>query len=65
MLAMVLWILGFTLFIALVIAFYVWTRRTESDMDFEQAPGVKSAEQADALRLGIALNASNPQLGGH
>lgn len=56
---------GFLLFVALVAAFYVWTRRTESDMDFEQAPGIKSEEQANALRLGIALNASNPQLGGH
>jgi hypothetical protein len=49
---MVLWILGFALLTALVIAFYVWTRRTESDMDFEQATGLKTEEQANALRLG-------------
>ena len=65
MVAIVFEILGFLLFVALVAAFYVWTRRTESDMDFEQAPGIKTEEQGDALRLGIALNASNPQLGGH
>lgn len=56
---------GFLLFVAMVAALYVWTRRTESDMDFEQAGGMKSEEQADALRLGIALNASNTYMGGH
>jgi len=56
---------GFLLFVALVAAFYVWTRRTESDMDFEQAPGIKSEEQADALRLGIALNSSSANTYGH
>lgn len=47
---------GFLLFVAMVAGLYVWTRRTESDMDFEQAEGMKSADQANALRLGIALN---------
>jgi hypothetical protein len=58
-------LLGFLLFVAMMVAFYVWTRRTESDMDFEQSGGMKSAEQADALRLGIAINASNSNNGGH
>ncbi len=65
MVATVLSIIGFVLFVALVTVFYVWTRRTESDMDFEQAPGIKTEAQADALRLGIALNGNNTQLGGH
>lgn len=65
MLAMVLSIIGFALFLAILAGLYVWTRRTESDMDFEQAAGVKTEEQSNALRLGIALNGSNTNLGGH
>ena len=65
MVATVLSIIGFALFIAVVVGFYIWTRRTESDMDFEQAAGIKSEDQANALRLGIALSSSNPYLGGH
>ena len=65
MVALAFEIFGFLLFVALVAVFYIWTRRTESDMDFEQSAGIKTEQQGDALRLGIALNASNPQLGGH
>ncbi|HEU5271480.1 MAG TPA: hypothetical protein VFU36_16250 [Jatrophihabitans sp.] len=54
---------GFLLFVALVAAFYVWTRRVEADSIYE--PREKSEDEANALRLGIALNASNTQLGGH
>jgi hypothetical protein len=65
MVALVLELLGFLLFIALVTVFYIWTRRTESDMDFEQSAGIKTEEQGDALRLGIALSGNNTYLGGH
>jgi hypothetical protein len=65
MLGLVLSILGFALFVAMVVAFYVWTRRTESDMDFEQAAGLKTEEQANALRLGIAMNGPGWNVGGH
>lgn len=65
MLAPVFGILGFLLFVAMVAGLYMWTRRTESDMDFEQAGGMKSDEQANALRLGIAINGSNSNVGGH
>ncbi len=57
-------IFGFLLFVALVAVLYFWTRRTESDMDFEQAAGIKSEEQSDALRLGIALNSPAGNVGG-
>jgi cell division protein FtsN len=63
--AVLLSFIGFALFIAMLVALYIWTRRTEGDMDFEQAAGVKSDEQANALRLGIALNGSNSNVGGH
>ena len=65
MVARVLELLGFLLFVALVAVFYIWTRRTESDMDFEQSAGIKTEEQGDALRLGIALSGNNSYLGGH
>lgn len=65
MLAPAFGILGFLLFVAMVAGLYIWTRRTESDMDFEQASGLKSDEQANALRLGIAINGSNSNVGGH
>jgi hypothetical protein len=63
--AMVLSIIGFALFIAVLVGLYIWSRRIESDMDFEQAAGIKTEDQANALRLGIALNGSNTNLGGH
>lgn len=65
MVAIVFEIVGVLVFIALVTVFYIWTRRTESDMDFEQAPGIKTEEQADVLRLGIGLSSNNSYLGGH
>lgn len=40
------------LLVALATALYVWTRRTEGDYE----PRVKSEDEANALRLGIALN---------
>jgi len=56
MVAMVLSILGFALFLAMLTGLYVWTRRTEAEVDY--GPTSKSEEQAGALRLGIALNSA-------
>jgi len=42
------------LFIALAVVLYIWTRHTEADEIYE--PRTKSEDEANALRLGIALN---------
>jgi hypothetical protein len=42
------------LFVALVAVLYIWTRRTEDEAIYE--PRTKSEDEANALRLGIALN---------
>jgi hypothetical protein len=63
--AVLLSLIGFMLFIAMLVGLYIWSRRTESDMDFEQAAGVKSEAQADALRLGMAINGPSSNVGGH
>ncbi len=42
---------------------YVWTRRTEADAIYE--PRVKSEDEANALRLGIAMNGPSSNVGGH
>lgn len=54
MVATVFEIVGFLLFIAMMAGLYVWTRRTEADSIYE--PREKSEDEANALRLGIALN---------
>jgi hypothetical protein len=48
----VLEVAGALLFLALVAVLYVWTRRTEANEIYE--PRVKSEDEANALRLGIA-----------
>jgi uncharacterized iron-regulated membrane protein len=53
MVALVLGLLGFLLFVAMVAGLYVWARRTEADAIYE--PREKSEDLANALRLGIAL----------
>ncbi|MEO6702136.1 MAG: hypothetical protein ABI140_10830 [Jatrophihabitantaceae bacterium] len=58
-------LVGFIVFLIVLAGLYLWTRRTESYTGFEQSAGMKTEEQADALRLGIALNQGGNQLGGH
>jgi len=47
------------LFVLALVALAIFARRTDKQMDFEQADGVK--KETDTLKLGIALgsNASN------
>jgi uncharacterized iron-regulated membrane protein len=52
--APVLGLLGFLLFVVMVAGLYVWARRTEAEAIYE--PREKSEDEASALRLGIALN---------
>lgn len=54
MVALVFELVGFLLFVALMAMLYVWTRRTEAEAIYE--PREKSEDEANALRLGIALN---------
>jgi uncharacterized iron-regulated membrane protein len=42
------------LLLALGAGLYIWTRRTEDEAIYE--PRAKSEDEANALRLGIALN---------
>ncbi len=42
------------LFLAVAAGLYIWTRRTEAEAIYE--PRTKSEDEANALRLGIALN---------
>ena len=62
MVATVLELAGFLLFVALVAVLYVWTRRTEAEAIYE--PRVKSEEESNALRFGIAMNTPTGNLGG-
>jgi hypothetical protein len=43
-------------FVAGIVALYIWTRRSESSFEYE--PGNQTEEQANAYRFGIALNAN-------
>ena len=62
MVATILEMAGFLLFVALVAVLYVWTRRTEAEAIYE--PRVKSEEESNALRFGIAMNTPTGNLGG-
>jgi len=62
MVATILEVAGFLLFVALVAVLYVWTRRTEAEAIYE--PRVKSEAEATALRFGIAMNTPTGNLGG-
>jgi hypothetical protein len=62
MVATILELAGFLLFVALVAVLYVWTRRTEAEAIYE--PRVKSEEESNALRFGIAMNTPTGNLGG-
>jgi uncharacterized membrane protein len=54
MLPTLLSLIVLAVFVAGVIALYIWTRRSESSFEYET--GNQTEEQANANRLGIALN---------
>ncbi|HEX4727081.1 MAG TPA: hypothetical protein VH298_04755 [Jatrophihabitans sp.] len=62
MVGIILELAGFLLFVALVAVLYIWTRRTEAEAIYE--PRVKSEDEANALRFGIAMNTPTGNLGG-
>lgn len=59
---MVASLIGLAVFLLVLTVLSIWTRRTEREMDFEQAEGM--AKSDDGLRLGIALSANNSLFGG-
>ncbi|HTZ45510.1 MAG TPA: hypothetical protein VMB79_16740 [Jatrophihabitans sp.] len=63
MLSTVLSIVAVVVFVAALAALYVWTRRTESESIYEPRP--KSEDEANAQRLGIALNATGGTFSGN
>ena len=63
MIGMVLGVVAVVVVVSLFAALYLWSRRSEHD--YEYPTGNQTEEQANAARLGIALNAGNTQLGGH
>ncbi len=56
MLSMMWSLIGFAVFVVGLVALYIWTRRSESNYEYET--GNQTEEQANAARLGIALNAN-------
>ena len=54
MVATILELAGALVILTLATILYIWTRRTEADAIYE--PRTKSEDEANALRLGIALN---------
>lgn len=63
MVGVVLEVLVVLFVLAGLVALYVWTQRTEADAIYE--PRVKSEDEANSLRLGVALNTGTGNLGGH
>ena len=62
MVVVILEIAALVLFLAGLVALYIWTRRSESEYTYD-GPGLTD-ESADATRLGIALSSSQSINGG-
>ena len=62
MIVVILEIAALVLFLAGLVALYVWTRKSESDYTYD-GPGLTD-ESADAVRFGIALSSSQAMNGG-
>jgi cytochrome c-type biogenesis protein CcmH/NrfF len=58
----VLWVLALVVVIALFGTLFWWTRKSERDIDYDK-PGLPD-EQANALRFGIAVSATQSFSGG-
>ena len=57
---MIVQIVVLALIFSVFLALYIWTRRSESSIDYEH-PGLTD-EEANALRLGIALTVNQNNL---
>jgi hypothetical protein len=61
MIETVLLVVAVVVIISAFLALYIWTRRSESSIDWDH-PGL-SDEQANALRLGIAITVNQNNIG--